>query len=191
MDEFTPQDYGPVFGPLVEGDRFMPLGPGEPDDSKRSALTALTVDAAFADMQVVDRDMAISCVSGVWLLHNFLDASHRLSQGIETPTGSFWHGIMHRREPDYSNAKHWFNRVGDHETFPQLREEAENIIAGAGGPDALNRLLDSEQWDPFTFVDLCEQAAKDDDSLADFCRRIQQREWEILFDYCFRQATGG
>jgi len=190
MHEFAPQDYGPVFGPLIKGDRFMPLGPGEPHDDRRAELASLTADAAFADVQVVDRDMAMACVSGVWLLHNFLDASHRISQSIDTPTGSYWHGIMHRREPDYSNAKYWFNRVGDHDIFPQLRESAGRIIEGAGGPDALNQLLDSNPWDPFTFVDLCEQAAAAENSLADFCRRIQQREWEILFDFCFRRATG-
>ena len=45
--------------------------------------------------------MAACCLCGLWLLHDFLDESHSLSQEITTDTGSYWHGIMHRREPDY------------------------------------------------------------------------------------------
>ena len=52
--------------------------------------------------------MAACCLAGVWLLHDYLDESHTISQRIDTPSGSFWHGIMHRREGDFSNAKYWF-----------------------------------------------------------------------------------
>lgn len=50
--------------------------------------------------------------AGLLLWNGDLDASHTISQHIEDITGSYWHGIMHRMEPDYSNAKYWFRKVG-------------------------------------------------------------------------------
>ena len=85
-------------------------------------LDALTIDSAFAHAHVVDQDMAQCCFAAVWLLHDELDQSHRISQDVDTPTGSFWHGIMHRREGDFSNSKYWFARIGRHiYGFTQLK----------------------------------------------------------------------
>ena len=51
--------------------------------------------------------------AGLWLYVDELDRSHRISQGLNDPTGSFWHGIMHRREGDFSNSHHWMRQAGD------------------------------------------------------------------------------
>jgi hypothetical protein len=56
--------------------------------------------------------------AGLWLYVDALERSHQISQGLEDATGSFWHGIMHRREGDFSNAHYWFRRMGAH---PALR----------------------------------------------------------------------
>ncbi len=175
MLEFQPSAYGPVLAPLVSGDRCRALDAGRADSAMRHALELATVEAAFAQAPVSNRDMAACCIAGVWLAHDFLDESHAISQRVETPTGAFWHGVMHRREGDFSNAKYWFRRVGSHDVFEAL---AANVAE-----------LDGE-FDPFAFVDACQAALRTGGASADFCRRVQQLEWELLFEHCYRHAVG-
>jgi hypothetical protein len=134
--------------------------------------------------------MARACIAGLWLRYDQLNESHAISQSLETPAGSYWHAIMHRRERDFSNAKYWFRRVGGFPTFAALNNFVrEAHIAGLDEPAAASAsfLRKQSDWDPFQFVDLCE-AAQSQPPLVSICRQIQQREWELLFEYCFRQA---
>ena len=134
--------------------------------------------------------MATTCLAGLWLRHDFLDESHRISQDMENPTGSFWHGIMHRREGDFGNAKYWFRRVGRHSIFQPLALYSRGLAANGKAPPAANYLISQTDWDPFAFVDLCQRAQTGDPSLVALAKGIQQREWELLFDHCYRQAIG-
>jgi hypothetical protein len=166
VNPFEPKIYGPVFELLLAIDRRRALDAGRPDSATLPNLKSLSVDAAFKHAKVVERDMAQCCLAGVWLLHDFLDESHTISQGIDTAEGSYWHGIMHRREGDFGNAKYWFRHVGDHPVF--------RAIAG---------------YDPFDFVDRCQAVARGKSGARDECLDMQQAEWEALFDYCYRAAV--
>ena len=147
--------------------------------------------SAFAPRPILDRAMAQACLAGLWLRFDFLDQSHRISQEIDNPSGSFWHGIMHRREPDYGNAKYWFRRVGRHPSFAALCDSAKEI-AQAAPPDAAAEFLRQQNnWDPFAFVDLVATASDRHSPLEKLCRQIQLTEWQLLFGFCFRSAIGG
>jgi len=199
MDPFDPQAYGPVFAPLLATDRRRALGAGTPDAGAPAALDGLTTQTAFAHTRSEfgespslrgDARMETCCVSGVWLLHDYLDESHKLSQDIDMPSGSFWHGILHRREGDFSNAKYWFRRVGRHDAFDFLGQRAGELAAIRGDAAAVQQLTPEGAWDPLAFVDLCQSVVRGGDKRhLELCLDIQQVEWELLFDYCYRAAV--
>jgi hypothetical protein len=185
------QAYGPAVSALLAEERLMPVGPGKPNEAMRAKLETMTAEDLFAGQAIRDLDMARACLAGIWLYHDFLDESHTISQAIASPSGSYWHGILHRREPDFDNARYWFRRVGRHPIFEPLQEAA-RVLANAEKLSASARFLaDQSAWDPLNFVGLCEECLAGTAPWMLLCQQIQQREWELLFKHCYRQALGG
>ena len=176
MTPFDPSRYPASFAALWAMERLPDLGPGEPNCSAHAALKAIQVEQHFPNLR--DREAALGCLSGVWLYHDFLDESHTISQDLHGWIGSYWHGIMHRREPDPENAKYWFRRVQANPVYEALAAEAAALGFSMRGA-----------WDPFAFVDRCERERGQSSDGELLCRRVQLREMQLLFDYCFRHAA--
>ena len=175
--------YPPSIARLIERRPSMPLDAGTPDPAVAEQLDSALLERLFGKEIIRDRTAARLCLAGLWLLYDHLDECHSIAQSIETPDGSYWHAIMHRREGDFSNSKYWYRRVGDHAIFPDLAANVRSLVAH---PDELK--LSTNLWDPFAFVDLCEEAIRRrHDAL---CRQIQMIEWKALFDHCYRKAVG-
>ena len=145
----------PVFDALPLDQAMGRLTGGDDAAADRVAL----IEAALADPALVDR---AALRAGLWLYVDELDRSHVISQGIDTPTGSFWHGIMHRREGDFSNSHYWFSNAGHH---PAMK--------------------DIDGYDPHAFIDaVAADHGRNDPKLVD----LQRREWHALFAWCADQA---
>jgi hypothetical protein len=181
--------YGPKIATLLESAPLPPLGPGAPLAAARPHLAALTPEHVTAPRAVADRRMALACHVGLWLRYDFLDQGHTLCQAIEGPDGDYWHGIMHRREPDFANAKYWFRRVGDHSIHEPLRVAAARLAGETKTDPAADFLRVQDAWGACGFVDLCEFALDGSPPIHRLCQRIQQFEWELLFDHCFHKAV--
>ncbi len=116
--------------------------------------------------------------AGLLLWNDDLDASHRLSQQIDTPTGSYWHAIMHRREPDYWNSKYWFRLVGEHPAMLRIAQEANTTLRTmpwlAGG-----------RYNPLAFVDACQKTERADVRAAELAplQAFQMLEIRILIEH--------
>ena len=161
----------PALRALLDQVPLAPLGPGTPVSELRGALSA--GDEALFGV-VKDGRMARACRAGLWLAFGFLDESHAISQELETPEGSFWHAILHRREPDFANSKYWFRRVGRHPLYEELaRDAAELGYLGMG-----------MSWDPFAFVDSCQEHGGEGGEAEETLRRVQRAEWGLLFEWC-------
>lgn len=153
----------PQLTDLLSALPLAPLGPGRPDPAHRPRLAALgdTIPAA--------------CRAGLWLAFDFLEESHQISQSLPTPEGSFWHAIMHRREPDAWNSKYWWRKVGAHPVLTRLATDASAI--------------GYTYTDPADFVDFCERVRDTGTTEEDLARRVQMLEWRLLFDHCHRATV--
>ena len=172
--------FAPAVRELLSEDRLCALGPGEPNEPMRAKLARMRIEELLAPAAVRRQEFATACLSGLWLYHDFFDESHTLSQALDTVEGSYWHGILHRREPDAANAAYWFRRVGDHPIFDPLARIAND----------LGIRLRSQRWNPFEFIELCEKYRETGTEQEMLLRQVQQREWELLFDWCFQLAMG-
>ena len=133
--------------------------------------------------------------AGILQLWDELVLSHEQSQAIEGEgrhvAGDYWHGIMHRREPDYGNSKYWFRRVGRHPVFQELAPLAAEVLSEseAGEASSWNQRLTGHAWDPMVFVELCQQVARDQQSpLGVAARQIQFIEMLLLLNSTWHDA---
>jgi hypothetical protein len=182
---FNPTAYGPDVARILaldqNGDRLMPLAGGTCSIAQAKSI----LSEANAQQLFPSAKSPQGALSGLWVYFSCFDEGHALCQDLETPEGSFWHGILHRQEPDASNAGYWFRRVGTHAVFPQIHAAAAEILKRS---PALLILKDA--WDPFDFIDFCEAVRTTPGSDSEKAAlEIQRAEWQILFDYCARPHT--
>lgn len=87
-----------------------------------------------------------------------------------------------------SAGSRWFAKVGAHPAYPAMAGEAARI-AGEKPAEAARFLAEQKAWDPDAFTDLIERVHRGEAALADICQRMQEREWQVLFDYTFDAAV--
>ena len=111
--------------------------------------------------------------AGLHLWNDDIDRCHGIAQAHATPEGFYWHAILHRREPDYSNSKYWYRHMGEHPIFPQLRESY-------------------PEWEPFTFVDWCQEVARGGmKKPRNWLEKVQAKELELLLKFVTKTALPG
>ncbi len=112
-----------------------------------------------------------------------LDAIHEAHVYFQEASGdlaAYWHGMMHRREGDFDNARYWFRRAGTQPFFAVAHS-----AAAPHSPDMARQA----SWDPYLFTGQCEQAKFGAENVAELLA-LQRVEFDAAFDYTWRQAVG-
>ena len=156
---------------LLETPTLASLGP----ERRAGALSLSECQAALNALDLHPRQQPL-IHSALLLWHDHLDASHDLSQNISSSDGSFLHGIMHRREPDYSNAKYWFTRAGQHEAYDSI-----NTRAALALMDTSLTHLATAKWDPFAYVDAVSETSPGTPEY-EVLQKLQRIELEVLLE---------
>jgi hypothetical protein len=134
---------------------------------------------------------ALALISGLYLWNGSLDNSHNISQDLENSTGSYLHGILHRIEPDFSNAKYWFRMAGGHPVGELLQQKTLELLREpTSGNEALyRRFMQKMAWHPELLTDMAEAASQtrwigDEVPLLE---RIQAMELQLLLEAVLRE----
>ncbi|HET6422148.1 MAG TPA: hypothetical protein VFG20_00610, partial [Planctomycetaceae bacterium] len=153
------------------------LGPGKESALPEWLIRCITATANQLPGGTAERT---AVAAGLHLLYDDLDGSHSLAQTAEGQgkhrNADYWHAIMHRREPDYGNAKYWFRRVGAHVLLDRVRSHFDFVrerIPSALLEQWADRLVTSAGWNPLAFVDACE-AASENDADPEFRRALEE-----------------
>jgi hypothetical protein len=154
------------------------LGPGPRTGvDSESTLERKLKDVFFNSTIQAENQELVRALVLLW--HDHLDSAHALAQDIQSPEGAFVHAIMHRREPDFSNSKYWFHRVGKHPAFALIANGVEEILRPQDVKNLHSTLLPDSHWDPFAFVDACQKSTRTGE-LREVLRQIQAVEIKSL-----------
>src|ERR1051325_4571315 len=101
MVPFDPAAYGPEIAAILaldgNGERLMPLAQGTCSSDRARDQIRAGGPGLFRGARSPEGALA-----GLYLYFSCLDECHSVAQDDSTPEGSFWHGILHRQEPDRS-----------------------------------------------------------------------------------------
>lgn len=146
------------------------------DSTRKSRLDQNQIDQIYSE-KITELDISNSAkqfIKALLLLWNdHLDLSHDIVQDFGHPEASYIHGMMHRREGDYGNAKYWFRRAYPLTNQTQFEDETLSQIKSLS--------IDWQgDWDPGKFVDLC-QSSKN--KHATDLTKIQLAEFKAMLKY--------
>jgi hypothetical protein len=101
-----------------------------------------------------------------------IDEAHQIVQELPISDGAYIHGIIHRIDADFDNARYWFRRAGVHPAAAEMfrRAAAKNLTAA-----------NHSKWDPIWVTDLLEKSEAG--ARSERLRSILALEFEVLLEF--------
>ncbi len=141
------------------------------------------IDAFLAKL-TPPTDSAALLRAAALLYHDHQDDAHDLVSDRTDISAAFLHGILHRREPDYWNAKYWFRQCELHPAHSILAARLETWL-NPQEVAAARALTLPGTFDPFAFVDACDTSSRIDSRSPEVAilRKIQHAEFEAIVQH--------
>ena len=159
------------------------LVPTEPLDYPLLQTLRAADDATVSGQKAIGQPRMFTLVRGGLLYAlDAIDEAHKIFQDSSGDLGAYWHGMIHRREGDFDNARYWFRRTGVLPVFDDLHRRASERSAV---------MARQSNWDPYLFTGECEQARHGETESLKELADLQRVEFEGVFDYCWRQSELG
>jgi hypothetical protein len=102
-----------------------------------------------------------------------LDQAHRIVQAMSTSEGAYIHGLIHRIDDDFDNARYWFRRAGAQSATTEMYRRASVVSA---------TVASRSNWDPFLVTDMLETSRNT--GVTEELRTILTIEFEELLVGC-------
>lgn len=165
---------------LLRDDLLAALVPGQPLDYALAGRIREAGDATLAGSRTIASPSHLALLrGGLFYAVDALDDGHRIFQEDHSDLGSYWHGMMHRREGDFDNARYWFRRAGELPIAGALHAEAARVSP---------LMARQTTWDAYLLTGECEQAAHGAEENRAECMALLRVEFDGLLDYCWRKA---
>jgi hypothetical protein len=123
--------------------------------------------------------------ASLWLRVGIIEPAHEIVQDDSTQNGSYLHGVVHRLEGDYWNAKYWFRHAKDKPWMQLLSNAVVQRVAQDGLLDIATELkvIHQGMFLPTEFVSAHEHlsaSSRSSKEREDAVGRIAYLEWECL-----------
>ncbi len=166
---------------LLNPDLLRKLTPSEPLDWEWPGKIRDASDGTICGGgEITDRKMFALVRGALLCAADALDAAHRIFQDDPSDIASYWHGVMHRREGDFDNARYWFRRAGRLPIFDRMHAVAADVSPN---------MAKQTSWDASLLTGMCEQAKFGDTDALPECVRLQRVEFDALLEYCWRHGV--
>lgn len=167
---------------FLNPDLLKKLTPTDPIDWESPGRIRDASDETLSGGKAIVDGNMFALVRGALLnVVDALDAAHRIFQDDSSDLGSYWHGVMHRREGDFDNARYWFRRAGRLLISDKMHAAAAQVSAN---------MAKQNSWDAYLLTGMCEQAKFGDADAIPECLKLQRVEFDELFAYCWRKSVG-
>jgi hypothetical protein len=114
-------------------------------------LIQRVVAAEDAEISEAEGQEAMCLRSLLLMAAGDLDQAHRIVQAMSTSAGAYLHGVIHRIEDDFDNARYWFRRAGAPSATSEMYRRAATVSA---------TVASRPNWDPFLVTDMLETSRK-------------------------------